>query len=304
MFNTHFALTTRRICVDIISRKLPEDIRIWEKDRVNGAAFLAREAVTLASAHTKYTHNAEISVARSIAMLRPSMVPIVNAMNEFDRRMQTDPNIDRIGEDLRRSLDEEIVKCVDLGYETILHHYRQWKSTSPPVDGFVIGTFSRSSTVKRILERVVQNQVESSEVKVLCSQSTPGDEGELMAADIPGAEWLPDQEFQKRLEDGKIELVLVGADCILEGGKGVVNKVGTASLATCCEQNNVPIICCADRWKVWEDDYPPGLEDIFEAFIPANRVLVPDCESESYQMAGLGRIEKIISGGQTGAVRN
>jgi translation initiation factor 2B subunit (eIF-2B alpha/beta/delta family) len=311
LFNTHFALTTWTIYVDIISRKLPEDIRAWEKDRVNGAAFLARQAVTLASAYTKYTHNAERSdcqpsMARSIAMLRPSMVAIVNAMNEFDRRVQTDPNIDRVGEDLRRSLDGEIGRCVDLGYETILHHYRQWKLTSPHVRGFVIGTFSRSSTTKMILERVLQNQVESSEVKVLCSQSTPGDEGELMAADVPGARCLPDQEFQKWLEDGNIDLVLVGADCILEGGKGVVNKVGTASLATCCERNNVPIICCADRWKVWEDDYPPGLEDIFETFIPANldHVLVPDCESESYQMTGVGSIEKIISGGQTGADRN
>jgi translation initiation factor 2B subunit (eIF-2B alpha/beta/delta family) len=270
-------------------RKLPEDIRTWERDRVNGAAFLARQAVTLAAANTnagrENTHNSQSSfdqpsISHSIAMLRPSMVPIVNVMNEFDRRIQTDPDSDRVGENLRQSLDEEIGKCVDLGFETIMRYYKQWKLNSPSATVFAIGTFSRSSTMKKILERL---QEESNEVKVLCSQSTPGDEGELMAADIPGAKWISDQEFRQYIEQGKIELVVVGADCILQEGKGIVNKIGTASLATCCRQKNIPLICCADRWKVWEDVYPPGLEDIFESFIPdkLEHVLVPDCNSKA-----------------------
>ncbi|KAL3782681.1 hypothetical protein ACHAW5_001362 [Stephanodiscus triporus] len=268
---------------------LPEDIRTWERDRVNGAAFLARQALTLAAAHTnagrENTHNLQSSfgqpsIPHSIAMLRPSMVPIVNLMNEFDRRMQTDSDSDRVGENLRQSLDEEIGKCVDLGFETIMRYYAQWTLNSPSATVFAIGTFSRSSTVKKILERL---QEESNGVKVLCSQSTPGDEGELMAADVPGATLLSDQKFRQYIEQGKIELVIVGADCILQEGKGIVNKIGTASLSTYCKQKNIPLICCADRWKVWEDVYPPGLEDIFELFIPdkSEHVLIPDCRSKT-----------------------
>lgn len=57
----------------------------------------------------------------SIAMLRPSMVPIVNVMQEYDRRIQSTTNQaekDRVKDDLLHSLDEEIGKCVDLGVET------------------------------------------------------------------------------------------------------------------------------------------------------------------------------------------
>ena len=69
---------------------LPQEIREWEEDRVNGAAYLARKAVDLAAAHTQSGELSEdeLSIAQSISILRPSMVPIVNAMNEFDRRVK------------------------------------------------------------------------------------------------------------------------------------------------------------------------------------------------------------------------
>mmetsp|Transcript_14937 Transcript_14937/g.32418 ORF Transcript_14937/g.32418 Transcript_14937/m.32418 type:complete len:512 (+) Transcript_14937:568-2103(+) len=274
--------------------KLPAEIRTWEQDRVNGAAFLARQAVILAAAHTNDAaadgHNTDDdtnqpNTALSIAMLRPSMVPIVNIMHEFDRRMELNQDSDRVRDDLLLSLDEEVGRCVDLAVETILRYYKQWQLNSSSIAAeFVIGTFSRSSTMKIILGYVLQALEQTQQVKVICSQSTPGDEGELMASDIPGGKWLSDHSFRQQIEQGKIHLILVGADCILKEGKGVVNKVGSAALAACCKQFNVPIICCADRWKLWDDDYPPGLEEIFE-FVPAellNHVLVPgeDCRND------------------------
>ena len=263
--------------------KLCKEIRTWEMDRVNGAAYLARQAVELAAAYTDTAadeHNVEDidglpSTASSIAMLRPSMVPIVNVMNEFDRCMQLEQNSDRVRDELLQSLDEEGKRCVDIGVEYILRYYKQCQSKSSASEKFVIGTFSRSSTMKLILERVL----EQATIQVLCSQSTPGDEGELTATtDVHNAKWLPDQSFLEQIEQGNINLLLVGADCILQDGKGVVNKIGTAALGACCKRCNVPIICCADRWKLWEDDYPPPLEDIFE-LVPSEQldhVLVPE----------------------------
>eukprot|EP00581_Thalassiosira_minuscula_P011196 CAMPEP_0183720454 /NCGR_PEP_ID=MMETSP0737-20130205/13065_1 /TAXON_ID=385413 /ORGANISM="Thalassiosira miniscula, Strain CCMP1093" /LENGTH=437 /DNA_ID=CAMNT_0025950319 /DNA_START=82 /DNA_END=1395 /DNA_ORIENTATION=+ len=274
--------------------ELPKEIRTWENDRVNGAAFLAKEAVKLAADHTNTNTGNELNaqnndsgnnptIPLSIAMLRSSMVPIVNIMNEFDRRVYS------LGEDskavrdqLLESLGADAESCVERGVETILRYVTENPSCSTNRE-FVVGTFSRSSTMKSILRRVLgileEQQTSSTSqliLKVLCSRSTPGDEGGLMASDIPDAECLADKLFMEQIKQGKIHLVLVGADCILPGGNGVVNKVGTASLARVCKQFNVPIVCCADKWKLWEDIYPPGLEDIFE-LVPSellNRVIV------------------------------
>ncbi|KAL9182678.1 hypothetical protein ACHAXT_013330 [Thalassiosira profunda] len=269
--------------------KLPKEIRTWEEDRVNGAAFLARQAVALAATHTipgeEDAPNAidgQPSAAKSIAMLRPSMVPIANVMREFDRRTQSHDNIDRVKDELLLSLDTEAKRCVDLAVETVLQYYKQWQLTSPSAElTFAIGTFSRSSTLRSIFERVQSALEHTNHVSVVCSRSTPGDEGELMASDL-NAKWLPDESFQQQIEQGQINLVIVGADCILPEGRGIVNKVGTAALATTCKRCNVPIMCSADRWKLWDDEFPPPLEDIFEV-VPSellSKVLVP-AEHES-----------------------
>lgn len=221
----------------------------------------------------------QTNAALSIAMLRPSMVPIVNVMKEFDCRMHQSQDCIKVRDDLLHSLDDDIEKCVDLGVESILTYYKEWDQSVSSFDkanGYTIGTFSRSSTMKKILKQILHVHLPLANVKALCSQSTPGNEGEIMATDMC-ANWLPDQSFKKEIRLGKINLVLVGADCILQDGNGIVNKVGTAELADCCKQSNVPIICCADKWKLWEDIYPPAIEDIFEV-VPSetiDHVLVP-----------------------------
>jgi translation initiation factor 2B subunit (eIF-2B alpha/beta/delta family)/8-oxo-dGTP pyrophosphatase MutT (NUDIX family) len=253
---------------------LPLDIKEWEKDRVNGAAHLARQAMELASAHHSQNKvhqlDGDLSIPQQIAMLRPSMVPIVNVMNEFYRQTTLlSKDVEHIKKELLYSLTYEGDRCIELGCEMLMSMMHERNST------FVVGTFSRSSTLKIILQRIIEKT--SSQLSVICSESTPGDEGRLMATDIPGACCLPDEEFKQQIIDGKIDMVIVGADCILLEGNGVVNKVGTAELAAVCKRANVPIVSFADRWKIWEDCYCPPLEDIFE-LIPSDsfdHVVVP-----------------------------
>ncbi len=263
---------------------LPQEIRDWEGDRVNGAAYLARKAVDLAAAHTQNGAllTGELSVAQSIAILRPSMVPIVNVMNEFDQRITHEGygKIEQIRHELLKSLTDESHRCVELGYELLLNMLESKASSTE----FVVGTFSRSSTLKAILKRIIESSDDSpAKVKVVCSQSTPGDEGMLMATDISSASYMPDDEFQQQILDGKIDVVIVGADCVLSEKNGVVNKIGTAELASVCKQAGVPILSSADRWKLWSDMYCPPLEVIFE-LIPSelfDHVLVPkDAEEQ------------------------
>ena len=263
---------------------LPQEIRDWERDRVNGAAYLARTAVDLAAAHTQNRKllTDELSTAQSIAILRPSMVPIVNAMNEFDQRIMHDgyDMIDQVRNALLKSLTDESNRCVELGCELLMNMYKAKASSAE----FVIGTFSRSSTLKSILQRVIESSSEeaAAKVRVVCSQSTPGDEGMLMATDISPASCIPDDEFQQQIADGDIDVVIVGADCVLSEGNGVVNKVGTAELGSVCKTAGVPILSAADQWKLWSDVYCPPLEDIFE-LIPSelfDHVLVPKVAEE------------------------
>ncbi len=262
---------------------LPQEVRDWEEDRVNGAAYLARKAVDLAAAHTQNVKllTDELSLAQLIAILRPSMAPIVNAMNEFDRQITHEgyDKIEEVRNELLKSLTDEARRCVELGYELLLNMLESKASSSE----FVVGTFSRSSTLKSILKRILESSDNASKVRVVCSQSTPGDEGILMANDIPSATCLPDDEFQQQVLDGKIDVVIVGADCVLSEKNGVVNKIGTAELASICKQAGVPILSSADRWKLWADIYCPPLEDIFE-LLPSelfDHVLVPEDAKEN-----------------------
>lgn len=79
---------------------LPDEVRTWGTDRINGAASLARQAVSLAAAYSDETCSSgdetvaspdvlnqikknQPSMALSIAMLRPTMVPIVNVMKKI-----------------------------------------------------------------------------------------------------------------------------------------------------------------------------------------------------------------------------
>jgi translation initiation factor 2B subunit (eIF-2B alpha/beta/delta family) len=240
--------------------QLPQDVRDWESDRINGSAFLARKAVLLA--------NSWPTLAQSIAMLRPSMVPIVNAMKEFDERVKDGFDSETVKAELIHSLDYEAERCVNLAVDSIFNQYQTQQYQSPSKD-FVIGTFSRSSTLKLILERLLQsvkdiNDAQASSIRIVCSKSTPGDEGELMANDIPNACCLADNTFQQYVKDGMINIVIVGADCVLSNQLGIVNKIGTRELSQVCKQSNIPIKCFADRWKLWDDKYYPPLEGIFE----------------------------------------
>ena len=97
-----------------------------------------------------------------------------------------------------------------------------------------------------------------------------------IAAQIP-VECIEDEVLHQIIRDNQVQVVLVGSDCIMD--HQVVNKIGTKALAeTCQASSECSIICCGDRWKLWNDEFAPPLEDIFEC-IPRNlmdQVIVPE----------------------------
>ena len=91
-----------------------------------------------------------------------------------------------------------------------------------------------------------------------------------MAKDLNGngtntAVCVEDDELKDLVTEGKVDALLIGADCVLADGSAVANKVGTAKLASAARQSTCRVLCCTDRLKVWDDTFPPPLEtDLFE----------------------------------------
>lgn len=142
-----------------------------------------------------------------------------------------------------------------------------------------------------VLQRLLFLQpCELLQLPILCGKSTPGGEGELLANELVAcgdlssraarpttvaAECTPDETLRDSIANGKIDL---GADCITE--TSVVNKVGTLTLAQAAQESNgaaCRVVCCSDRFKLWDDMFLPGLVEIFEC-IPKellDAILVP-----------------------------
>jgi translation initiation factor 2B subunit (eIF-2B alpha/beta/delta family) len=209
------------------------------------------------------------------------MVAITHALRRFDatleRSVASDP--DHPAARVLEELELESHRAVETAAEAV----RRALITSPaPSDGALdavkhVVVFSRSSTLVSVLRQL------SSEyrLRVTCSKSSPGDEGEIMAQDLVRAllEEGGDGHTVSVAEDAtlldrlwwakdRVHAVLVGADCILPDA--VYNKVGTNALAEAATAAGVPVICCGDSFKTWDDSFPPPLEEIFEA-VPRER---------------------------------
>ena len=249
---------------------ISDHIRQWANDKENGASIMTQNALALIQ-NVPTSEDAH-KMAQQIAMMRPSMVSIVNVMQTILQNKDTVT---------MESFQAKVNQCVTLGIQSIQQLVQEYESvcnTDPSANGndkqFTVATFSRSGTLAKILrDPSIRNSCQ-----VVCGQSTPGDEGELMAQDL-NCPWIPDDELGERLTYGSIQLLLIGADCVLQDQ--VVNKVGTRHLCEIAKNHNVPVYCCADEWKVWDDIFPPPIEsDLFE-LIPneyITKLLIPNGE--------------------------
>lgn len=236
-------------------KETPESVKKWASDQVNGASVMTKNALELLG-HLE--DEAEIRTrARQIAMLRPSMVPIVNIMQHVIANGKDSVSLESFGKDLQ--------DCVEMGQKRI----QDLLSSCRKEDRLKIATHSRSGTLLKILSPFTET------CEIICSQSTPGDEGELMAQDLK-ARWVPDEEMEALLQDDRVDVLLVGSDCVLQDQ--MVNKVGTKRLCEIAQEQGIMVFCCADRWKLWQDVFPPPIEeDLFE-FVPlqlVSKLLVP-----------------------------
>jgi translation initiation factor 2B subunit (eIF-2B alpha/beta/delta family)/8-oxo-dGTP pyrophosphatase MutT (NUDIX family) len=252
--------------------RLPPAIFEWASDTTSGAATMARTAVELVKTYPDESER--------ILTLRPSMVAIVNAVREATTQSPTHT---------LEALERESHRLVEYTVQE-LRVYIHTMSLQRP---FHIATFSRSSSIVRIVQGLrTAWTCDESLLDIVCSQSVPGEEGELMAQDLQ-TPWIPDDDVLERIRRDEIDLILVGADCVHYNGSNnddsaattnnsnsfIINKVGTLALALAAQASrHCQLWACADRYKLWEDAFPPPLEEDLFQVIPMSllhRVLVP-----------------------------
>lgn len=308
--------------------KIRDAIEKWSSDRMNGASVMAQNAIRLLLDYNVDNQQALID-PNDLIMLRPSMVAITNAMKLISK-YKTKPQdvLDALQVDTQEAAEYAIHKIralIERHNNSKMMHPENYGNSSP----FTIVTFSRSSTLKHILSQLLQHEWNNNNIRIMCSKSSPGDEGLLMAQDLRDAsatrsvddassnivaniecyddDKIIDMIKRKAIsnnmnsdEDIRIDLILTGCDCITE--KDVVNKVGTKRLllaAAASEEasgdqttvkqlrkQHLPVVyCCVDKWKIWDDVFPPPLEDIFEC-IPRylyHEILIPPSQEQENQ---------------------
>jgi 8-oxo-dGTP pyrophosphatase MutT (NUDIX family) len=267
----------------------------WASDRSSGAATMARRAVELLLVSPD-----QADPTRMI-MMRPSMVAIVNALQPIIQgKVQAKDVLESLQKETDRPIDYATLQIVSLCRD--LRNQQQRHQQRP----LRIATHSRSSTLLAVLERVLSasdddfecdnnengndgncnNKIPLIQRPILCGQSIPGNEGELLARDLSSsssssssslsllgsitaetATCVDDDTLCNLVASGDhhVDLLLVGADCICQNA--IVNKVGTKRLAqaaaSAASGSRCQVVCCADRFKLWDDVFPPPLEDIF-----------------------------------------
>ena len=116
----------------------------------------------------------------------------------------------------------------------------------------VIMTHSISSTVKKVC---VCLQKSRPTVRLIVTESRPGDEGKLLAAFLSelGLHTTYITEAQIDLHMPEVSKVVVGADAVLADGS-IINKCGTNLMALSARYHSVPFYVCAESFKQKSDN--------------------------------------------------
>ncbi len=112
------------------------------------------------------------------------------------------------------------------------------------IDGATVLTHSNSATVREALSH-------DDPAKVLCTVSTPVEEGRTLVTELTGgeidAELVEDADAPGRLQD--VDVVLLGADTVFRDGT-ICNKIGTIPLAQAARDAGVPVVVAAEVIKL------------------------------------------------------
>ncbi len=141
-------------------------------------------------------------------------------------------------------------------------------------DGDTIMTHSYSRVVLQAMRYVVS---EGKRIRVIVTESRPGDEGHKMAEDIAslGIETVLIVDSAARYFMKEVDKVLIGSEAVAANG-AVINKVGTSQIALAAHEARVRVFVAAITWKISPETVFGELVRIAEkrpeSFIPPEKL--------------------------------
>jgi translation initiation factor 2B subunit (eIF-2B alpha/beta/delta family) len=208
-------------------------VEIADEDAASGEKLLARL----------------LEAGRELAASRPSVGAVAGAVGRLlaaaNRHAQLEP------EQLRQLVREEAQALIEGRQRAAASIAIQ---LSERLKDAVVLTHSASATVREAL-------VHTPPARVICTVSSPQDEGRAFSEDLREAglevELVEDEDSPKQLEWAS--LLLIGADTIFRDGT-LSNKAGTLRLAEAAAENHVPTIVACEVIKLAPVDPPRGGE--------------------------------------------
>jgi len=253
--------------------KVAERIKRLKDDRVHGAGWLSRQAISIlklaiteSQAQTVADFAEEMRlVAAELTQARPSMTPIANYTNQLLHQIilksQNESDLDSLrsfarakGNELLNSSARALLKAVEYGCGIIN-------------DLDTVITCSYSSTVCKVFELAKQKETE---FHVIVAESRFNEQayGEITAQQLTKhqipVEITPDEKVHLRIS--RADKALVGADSITADGY-LINGAPTFVLAQAAKQSRIPFYTVCETAKFDIQGYmakTPELEPGFD----------------------------------------
>ncbi len=228
-------------------------------DTVSGAAVvgrLAAEVVRRAAVRVQAGSPEELrwalgEVVVKVMEAQPAMAPLVSLARDV-----LDAVEDAYDVEGGRHLAAQAAQAFRIGLETRAQVVASRGAALLPQEG-TVATTSSSSAVRAAL----LHGAGARNLRVLCLESRPFKEGQLLAASLAKAGvsvvYAVDAAAATLLPD--CDMVLLGADSI--GDEGVVNKIGSSALAESAHRLGVPVHVISDETKILPPGFPQHIQD-------------------------------------------
>jgi translation initiation factor 2B subunit (eIF-2B alpha/beta/delta family) len=213
-----------------VHAKLAERVERIAKDDTHGASWLAVEAVEAVAEAIELGEDA-FALGRELVQARPAMGAIAGALG---RVLAAGRTPEQIVEEARAlvSARERASKAIAV----LLRPYLE--------DQRAVMTHSASSTVREAL-------VHTPPERVICTVSEPVGEGRELMQGLREVgltvDLVDDPDAEHAAQTAS--LLLIGADTVFRDGS-LVNKVGTAGLATAAKGAGVPVVVACEVIKL------------------------------------------------------
>jgi ribose 1,5-bisphosphate isomerase len=229
-----------------VATVLAERVKELRADREHGASWMARRAVeALAEIAEQPTRSSELlmtdllAAGRQLAGSRPGVGAVAGAVGRVLAAASRHAQLEV--DQLQQLVHEEAESLVDGRRRAAASIAIQLRDR---LEDAVVLTHSASATVREALLLTPPH-------RVICTASSPQDEGRAFADDLRGqgleVELVEDEQAPRRLEDAT--LLLVGADTVFRCGM-LCNKTGTRALAEAAAEVGIRVIVACEVIKL------------------------------------------------------